>query len=90
VKVVAKPGYAVGGFSVKSGLGMDGMSVTFMRVTNGKPNTKDHYESEWIGGMGGGGPNKVGEGQLVIGLTGKARSETVSGLGLLYPAPAKK
>jgi S1-C subfamily serine protease len=91
VRVVAKPGYAVGGFSIKSGLGMDGMSITFMKVVNGKPNIKDHYESEWIGGMGGGGPNKVGTGLLVIGLTGKARSDTVSGLGLLHPpAPRRR
>ena len=35
VKAVAKPGYAVGAITVKAGLGVDGMSVTFMKVTDG-------------------------------------------------------
>ncbi|MBN9576981.1 MAG: hypothetical protein J0H26_01320, partial [Alphaproteobacteria bacterium] len=32
VRVVAKPGYAVGAITTKSGLGLDGFSVTFMKV----------------------------------------------------------
>jgi hypothetical protein len=89
VKVVAKPGYAVGQITLRTGLGMDGLSVTFMKVTDGKLDPTDSYESEWVGGKGGG-EGKLGDGkQPVIGLIGKARADTVSGLGLLFP-PAKK
>jgi hypothetical protein len=90
VKVVAKPGYAVGAISMKTGLGMDGLSVTFMKVVDGKLGPKDAYESEWVGGKGGGGPVKIGgDGTLVIGLIGKAKADNVSGLGLLHPAGKK-
>ncbi len=89
VKVVAKPGYAVGAITVKTGLGVNGFSVTFMKVTEGKLDPKDSYESEWVGSETGGAA-KIGDGTPVIGLIGKARADTVSGLGLLNPAPAKK
>ena len=90
VKVVAKPGYAVGAITAKSGLGMDGFSVTFMKVVNGKLDPKDKYESEWVGGQGGGGAVTIsGNGALVIGLTGKARADWATAMGLLI-APDKK
>jgi len=90
IKVVAKPGYAVAGISVRTGLGMDGLSLTFRKVVDGKLDPNDSYESDWVGGMGGRGSVKIGDGTPVIGLIGKARADTVSGLGLLYPAPEKK
>jgi S1-C subfamily serine protease len=84
-KVVAKPGYAVGGLTVKTALGVDGFSVTFMKVTDGKLDPKDSYESEWVGGNGGGGPVKMGgDGTPVIGLLGKTNGKDVTGLGLAY------
>jgi S1-C subfamily serine protease len=86
VKVVAKPGYAVGAITLKTGLGIDGLSLTFMKVTpENALDPKDRYESDWIGGMGGGGPVTVGDGSApVVGLIGKAHSQTATGLGLLY------
>jgi S1-C subfamily serine protease len=87
VKVVAKPGYAVGAITVKTGLGMDGLSVTFMKLgPDGLLNAADKYESNWIGGMGGGGPVTIGDGLPAIGLVGKATEKSVTGLGLLYEA----
>jgi len=96
VKVVAKPGYAVGGITVKSGITVDGMSIKFMKVIEGKLDPKDSYESDWLGGKGGGNPVKIGgDGTLVKGLIGRANpgSKDVTGLGLLYeekPVPEKK
>jgi hypothetical protein len=97
VKVIAKPGYAVGSLMVKSGLTVDGFSIKFMKLTDGKLDPKDSYESEWIGGKGGGGPVKIGDGTLVVGLLGRTNgAKDVTGLGLLYKeaekpaAPEKK
>ncbi|QJX00201.1 S1C family serine protease [Frigoriglobus tundricola] len=84
VKVLAKPGYAVGAITVKTGLGIDGMSVTFMKLVDGKLDPTDAYESAWIGGMGGGGPAKIGDGSLVVGVLIKGRGDTVNGVGLIY------
>jgi len=84
VKVIAKPGYAVGAVTIKAGLTVDGLSVTFMKVTGGKLDPNDSYESEWVGGYGGGGPVKLaGDGSLVIGIVGKANAQNATGLGLL-------
>ncbi|MCE9563837.1 MAG: serine protease [Planctomycetes bacterium] len=95
VKVVAKPGYAVGSMTVKTGLGMDGLSLTFMKVLDGKLDPKDSYESDWLGGKGGGGPVRMGgDGTQVIGLLVRTNPKDVSGLGLAYlgekPWPAGK
>ncbi|MFO0956052.1 MAG: trypsin-like peptidase domain-containing protein [Isosphaeraceae bacterium] len=83
-KAVARPGYAVGAITVKNGLSVDGFSLTFMKVNDGQLDPNDSYESEWIGGPGGGGPEKIsGNGRPVIGLIGKTRPDNTTGLGLL-------
>jgi hypothetical protein len=91
VRVVAKPGYAVGAITAKAGLTVDGMSVTFMKVTStGRLDPQDSYESDWIGGMGGGGPERLGgDGSPVIGIIGKANVKDMTGLGLLMKPPAE-
>jgi hypothetical protein len=90
VRVVAKPGYAVGAVTVKNGLGLDGLVVTFMKIKDGKLDTEDAYESEYIGGTGGGRPVKIGgDGTPVTGLIGRSRADTASGLGLLYEGSKK-
>jgi hypothetical protein len=84
VKVVAKEGYAVGAITAKSGLTVDGMSVTFMKITpTGGLDPGDAYESAWIGGMGGGQPVRLGNGTAVIGVIGKHNMRDMTGLGLL-------
>ena len=50
VKAVAKAAMRSGAITVKVGLGVDGLSITFMKVVDGKLDPKDAYESEWIGG----------------------------------------
>ncbi|HEX3148383.1 MAG TPA: serine protease [Gemmataceae bacterium] len=84
VKVVAKPGYAVGAITTKTGLGLDGLSITFMKVVDGKLDPSDTYESDWIGGQGGGGPTKLGgDGSTMVGIVGKTNPKEVTGVGLL-------
>jgi S1-C subfamily serine protease len=85
VQAVAKPGYAVGAITVKNGLGLDGLTVTFMKIKDDKLDPNDKYDSDYIGGKGGGQAVRVGgDGTSVIGLIGKTRADTASGLGLLY------
>ncbi len=90
VKVKAKDGYAVGGVIAKAVLTMDGMSVTFMRVEGDHLSTKETYESEWIGGPGGGVRTTLGStGAIVIGIVGKANAKDCTGLGLLLAKPSE-
>jgi S1-C subfamily serine protease len=96
VVVKAKPGYAVGAMTVKAGLGLDGMSVTFMKITDGKLDPKDAYESEWVGGKMGRPPVKLGgDGSPVVGVIGRTSPNAANGFGLLLKGqetfdPAKK
>lgn len=84
--VKAKAGYAVAGITVKAGLGIDGMSVTFMRIHNKTFDPSDSYTSEWIGGKGGGRETLLaGTGTPVSGIFGKLNAkQEVNGLGLVF------
>jgi S1-C subfamily serine protease len=83
-KVVAKPGYAVGAIAMKTGLGLDGVTVTFMKIDGDKLDPSDSYDADYVGGPGGGGPNKVGgDGTPVVGLIGRTNGKEVCGLGLV-------
>jgi len=85
VTIVAKPGYAVGAITAKTGLGIDGVSVTFMRVNGDRLDPNDAYESNWVGGMGGGNPTKItGNGAPVTGLLVRQGNERVSSVGLKF------
>jgi hypothetical protein len=85
VKLLAKPGYAVGAITAKTGLGIDGVSVTFMKIDGDRLDPSDAYESAWVGGMGGGGPRKVtGEGAPATGLIVREGRERVSAVGLVF------
>jgi hypothetical protein len=84
VRVEAKRGYAVGAVTIKAGLGVDGMSVTFMEIREGGLNPKRAYESAWLGGMGGGPKTKLaGGGTPVVGIFGATAdgASTFNGLG---------
>ena len=59
VRVKAKRGYAVGAISAKIMLAVDGLSVTFMKLEKGRLNPDQSYDSDWLGGQGGGGPMRA-------------------------------
>jgi hypothetical protein len=85
VTVKAKDGYAVGGMTLRTGLLIDGLSLTFMRVKDGKLDPTDSYESDWIGNRNGGRETPLkGDGTPVIGIVGKANDKDCVGLGLVF------
>jgi hypothetical protein len=87
IRVEAKPGYAVGAVTIKAGLGVDGMSVTFMEIGEGGLNPNRAYESEWLGGFGGGPETMLGgTGAPVVGIFGATAegTSTFNGLGLIW------
>lgn len=91
VKIVAKPGYVIGAVTAKSGLGIDGLSVTFVKFADGKLDMTDKYESDWVGGMGGGGPNTVrSDGRPIVALLGRTnkKNEFIA-IGFLMQAQKK-
>src|SRR5262249_32901453 len=68
----------------------DCVSVAFMKVDDqGKLDTKDSYQTPWIGGQGGREPVQLGStGTRVIGIIVKAKKSQVTGLGLLLESAA--
>jgi hypothetical protein len=90
-RAIAKPGHAVAGLTVKAGLVVDGMSVTFMKVDDqGRLDPRDSYQTIWVGGQGGTAPVRLaGTGTRVIGIVGKANKSNVTGLGLLIQTAVK-
>jgi hypothetical protein len=91
VTLKAKPGYAVGKVTLRAGLGIDAIKVTFMAIDGQKLNPIDSYDSDWIGGKGGNERSIGGDGTPVIGIYGRAheRDGVTNGLGLILPAVAR-
>jgi len=84
VEVLAKPGYAVGGLVARTSARVDGFRVVFMKVAGGRLQPGDRYETDWIGGPGGGEETTLAaEGSPVVGIHGRKGSD-VDALGLIY------
>jgi hypothetical protein len=83
VTVTAKSGYAVGAVAVNAGLGVDGLSITFMKVKDGRLDPQDAYASEYIGGKGGSRTILNGTGLPVVGIVGRSNANDCTGIGLL-------
>jgi hypothetical protein len=81
--VKARKGYAVGAIVSKGGHAVDGFKVIFMRIDGARLNPNDSYESDWIGGKGGGPETTLGgDGRPVIGIHGN-QGGVVHSLGLV-------
>jgi len=85
--VYAKPGYAVAGLKIRAGLGVDSMSIVFMKINGNRLDPNDSYESPRYGGPGGSTKSMLGgDGSFVVRIFGKNPSNpqsTFNGLGLI-------
>jgi hypothetical protein len=92
VTVKAKAGYAVGAMTVKGGLGIDGLSLTFMRIDKQGLKKEDAYTSDWMGGKGGNREATVGgDGSSVVGICMKMNDQNKAcALGLVTATPRAK
>ena len=89
--LMARPGYAVGGLVAKTGARVDGFRVIFMKIASERLDPKDSYESEWVGGRGGGPETRlVSDGRPFSGIYGR-EGDDLDALGLAYgPFPIDK
>jgi hypothetical protein len=88
-RLVAKPGYAVGGLSLRTGLQIHGMSVTFMAIDGPTLDPKRNYRSEWVGDTNGmNNPTTLSsDGAPVVGVFGNVSGDRAIALGLLVAHP---
>ncbi len=85
IRVKARHGYAVGAITAKSVAALDGFSVTFMKIKDGRLDPDDKYESPWVGGGGDLPPVTVGgDGSPAIGIAGRGDDNNCSGMGLIF------
>jgi hypothetical protein len=83
-RVRAKPGYAVGGITLRSGLNINGMALAYMRISGRGLDPQQAYSSPWIcDRTGGSEAYMTGNGSAVVGLWGSEDVEHVHSLGLL-------
>jgi hypothetical protein len=70
-RVVAKEGYAIGAATIKAGMGIDGMQLTFMEIGPDGLNPDKTYLSKWLGSYGGASARTfVNDGRPIVGIAG--------------------
>jgi hypothetical protein len=85
--VKAKPGYVVGGFTVRTTGFLTGMSVKFVRLDGNRLQWNDTYTSDWIGSRSGREETVQAEG-YVIGICGHLGiGNDMVGLGTMSVVP---
>jgi hypothetical protein len=85
VRIQARPGYAVAGITVRSGLLINGLSLTYMKINGKSLDSSRTYTSAWIGDRTGGGERSIdGDGSPVLGILGSQDDEHVMSLGLYF------
>ena len=87
VKILAKPGYAVGAVTIKNGIWLEGLSITFMKIDGDKLDPIDCYESPWSGNSGGETFTLTGDGIPAVGIIGRQNARNVTALGLVFKTP---
>jgi hypothetical protein len=83
----AKAGYVVGSMTIRTALAIDGFSMTFVKLANDGLDSKENYNSDWVGGMGGNPALIGGQGALFVGITGHINNQVPCSLGLLAVTP---
>jgi hypothetical protein len=68
--VLARPGYAIGGLNVRSGLVLNAVQVIFCEVDGYELDLKKHYLADWVGTKGGTGYQLHSPGKIAVGVVG--------------------
>ncbi len=92
VTIRARAGYAVSGMSVRHSQAIDGISMAFRKLDNGRLDEKEAYKVGWIGSPAGGTVSSTdGEGVFYVGITGHVNpgGHTCS-LGLITVLPPRE
>jgi hypothetical protein len=91
IHVRAKDGYAVGAVTLRTGITIDGMRLTFMRINGRTLDPNKSYHSDWIGDRAADREQPLtGNGSPIVGMFGNQDDERVMAFGLIFIGqPAK-
>jgi hypothetical protein len=85
VRVQAPPGYAVGGITLRTGLNINGLSLTYMKIQGDRLDPGQVLVSNWVGDRTGGGEGFIGGGGApAVGIFGSQDDTHVQSLGLIF------
>lgn len=84
VTLKARPGYAVGGVTLRTGLYLNGLSLTFLWIEGDSLDPQQSYSSDWVGDRSGGREATIGGSAPVVGVFGNQTDKHVRALGLVY------
>jgi hypothetical protein len=85
LRVSTGPGYAVGAIKLRTSIGINGMSLTFMRIKGETLDPRQSYASPWIGSDPGGREASLnGGGAPIVGVFGNLDEQRVLALGISY------
>lgn len=92
VRVSASSGYAVGSITVRTGFGLNALSLRYMRIAGAKLDKSQAYNSNWVGSERGGEQTIGGDGAPIIGVFGNQNDSAVIALGVysMKAAPMPK
>lgn len=83
VRVKARDGYAISGLTLRSGLNINGLAVTYMKIEDGWLTPNQTYDSDWVGDRTGGSKQALsGDGAPVLGFFGSEDEDHIQSLGL--------
>ncbi len=90
ITIQAKPGYAVGAVMLDTGLTIDAMAITFMRITGASLDPNDAYTCDWIGSR----EEKKARivtwnGDPIVGVLARENDTHIIALGLVRMRPAE-
>jgi hypothetical protein len=88
VTVQARPGYAVGEIAIDSGLNIDGLAVTFMRIRGTALDPEQSYTADWVGRHEDKKPKVLsGGGDPIVGVFARQDEVRVMAVGLVRMRP---
>src|SRR5207302_962627 len=71
------------GITLRTGLNINGLSLTYMRINGTTLDPRYSYVSDWVGDRTGGGEAFVGSERFpIVGLSGSQDEQHISSLGL--------
>jgi uncharacterized RDD family membrane protein YckC len=82
--IMAKPGYAVGGATLRTGLEIGSLSLRFMKIKGDQLDPADAYSSETVGDKAGGGNSIDTKGAPIVGVFGTKTDVHCSSLGFVH------
>ncbi len=88
VRLQAPAGYAVGGITIRTGLNIHGLALTYLKLDGHQLDPRQTLVSAWVGDRTGGSQSTIGgDGAIIVGIFGSQDDTRIHSLGLITVRP---